>query len=91
VASRVQTGTADFTSTVREMSSFTLAAGADAATVNLRENTVGGEIKYVVKAAASATVHLDFADPVRGDASGDVWFVDLAAGTSPQMTIAGTG
>ena len=91
MAARVETGTADFTSTIREMSSFTLTAGVDAAVVNLRENTVAGEIKYVVKAAIATTVHLDFANPVRGDADHDVWFVDLSSGTTPQMTIAGTG
>lgn len=87
---KVETGTADFASTIREMSSFTLTAGADAAEVNLRENVVGGEIKYKVKAALGTTVHLDFAIPVRCDIGTDVWFVDLAAGTTPQMTIAGT-
>ena len=87
---KVETGTADFTSTIREMTSFTLTAGADAAEVNLREAVVGGEIKYKVKAPIATTVHLDFSSPVRCDLGTDVWFVDLAAGTTPQMTIAGT-
>ena len=91
MSARIETGTADFTSTIREMSSFTLTGGADAAVVNLRENTVAGEIKFVVKAALNTTVHLVFDEPVRGDADHDVWFVDLVSGTTPQMSIAGTG
>lgn len=87
---KVETGTADFASTIREMTSFTLTGGADAAVVNLRENVVGGEIKYVVKAGIAETVHLNFSTPVRCDIGTDVWFVDLASGTTPQMTIAGT-
>jgi hypothetical protein len=88
---KVQTGTADFASTIREMSSFTLtASGTDAAVVNLRENTVGGAIKFVVKAAISTTTHLDFSTPVRCDNAAQIWYVDLSTGTAPQMTIAGT-
>jgi hypothetical protein len=72
------------------MSSFTLTAGANAAVVNLRENTVGGAIKFVVKAAIDTTVHLNFSKPVRCDNAAQVWYVDLSSGTTPQMTIAGT-
>lgn len=85
---KAETGTADFTSTITAMTGFTLTGGADAATVNLREGSVGGTIKYVVKAAINTTVHLSFDDPVRTSTAG-VWFVDLSAGTTPQMTITG--
>lgn len=87
---KVQTGTADFTSTIREMSSFTLTGGADAAEVHLKQNTSGGAVKFVVKAAINTTVHLAFHNPVRCDDNSHVWFVDLIGGTTPQMTIAGT-
>ena len=87
-----ETGTADFTSTITEMRSFTLTGGADAAVVNLREATVGGTIKFVVKAAIATTTHLDFPDSVLCSTSSgaeQVWFVDLSSGTTPQMTITG--
>jgi hypothetical protein len=87
---KVQTGTADFASTIREMSSFTLTAGTNAAVVNLRENTVAGAIKYVVKAAIDTTTRLNFSTPVRCDNAAQIWYVDLVSGTTPQMTIAGT-
>jgi hypothetical protein len=87
--SQVMTGTADITSTFRQMDAFTLTAGADAAVVNLREGTVSGDIKYVVKAAIATTVHLFFGEGgVRTD-DGTVWFVDLSSGTTPQMSITG--
>jgi len=89
---RVETGTADFTSTIQQMSAFTLTGGADAAVVNLREATVGGTIKYIVKAAINTTVHVPFPDPVATSTSSgnpQVWFVDLVSGTTPQMTITG--
>lgn len=87
--SMAQTGTADFASAFRTMRSFTLTAGADAATVNLREGgAVGGDIKFVVKAAINTTVHLDFGEGVRTD-DNLPWYVDLSAGTTPQMTITG--
>lgn len=87
-----ETGTADFTSTITDMTAFTLTAGADAAVVNLREATVGGTIRYVVKAAIATTVHLPFTPPALcNTASGlkQVWFIDLSSGTTPQMTITG--
>lgn len=87
--STAQTGTADFASLFTTMTEFTLTGGADAATVNLREGSVTGDIKFVVKAAINTTVHLHFGDGgVRTD-DNSVWFVDLSAGTTPQMSIAG--
>lgn len=85
---RSATGTADFDSLITNMNTFTLTAGADAAVVNLREGTVGGTIKFVVKAAIAGTTHVVFPDPVTS-ASGS-WYVDLSSGTTPQMTITGS-
>jgi hypothetical protein len=82
-----ETGTADFASTCTQMTAFVLTGGADAAVVNIREGSVGGTIKYVVKAAALLTVPLRFDEPVVS-ASGP-WFVDLVSGTTPQMTVVG--
>ena len=83
-----QTGTADFASTFEVMTSFTVST-TDATTVNLREGgAVGGDINYVVKAAANTTEHLDLGDGVRTD-DGLPWYVDLVSGTTPQMTITG--
>jgi hypothetical protein len=81
---RVETGTADFQSTVISMNAFDLAAGADAAVVNL---TDGSTTKFVVKAAINTTTHLDFPRPVTSRVGG--WIVDLQSGTTPQMTITG--
>lgn len=84
-----QTGTADFASTFSTMVAFTLSTGADAAVVNLREGSVGGTIKYIIKnATAQTTVHCPFDEGVTS-ASGP-WFVDLVSGTTPQMTITGS-
>lgn len=88
MAARVETGTADFASTITSMNSFTLTATADAAEVNLRQGVVGGTIKFVVKAPIATTTHLKFPDGVETD-NDTVWFVDLVAGTTPQMTITG--
>lgn len=84
-----QTGTADFTSNYTRMTEFTLTGGADAATVNLREGSLAGDIKYVVKAAINTTVHLHFGDDGVMTDDRTVWAVDLSAGTTPQMTITG--
>jgi hypothetical protein len=70
------------------MSSFTLTAGADAATVNLRENTVAGEIKYVVKAALTRR-RIGSSRTRCAAMRTTMWVVDLSAGTMPQMTNAG--
>jgi hypothetical protein len=82
-----ETGTADFQSTFKRMASFTLTAGADAAVVNLREGSVSGTIKFVVKAAIQGTTHLDF--PIFVSSATGNWYVELASGTTPQMTITG--
>jgi hypothetical protein len=82
-----ETGTADFASTCTLMSAFVLTGGGDAAVVNIREGSVSGTIKFIVKAATLVTVPLSFPEPV-ASASG-VWFVDLVSGTTPQMTIVG--
>jgi hypothetical protein len=84
----VQTGTADFATATNALDSFTLTAGADAAVVNLREGSVTGAIKFVVKAAIQATTHLSFPHGAR-TSDGSVWFVDLVSGTTPQMTTVG--
>jgi len=90
MAKKAETGTADITSTITKMTSFTLTGGADAATVNLRATSVAGTIFYVVKAAINTTVHLNFGeDGVQASAGGTNWYVDLSAGTTPQMTITG--
>jgi hypothetical protein len=90
---RVETGTADFTSTVTDMYSFTLTTGVDAAVVNLREATVGGTIRFIFKnVVAQTTAHFTFPKAATCNiASGNkqVWFVDLSSGTTPQMTITG--
>lgn len=84
-----RTGTADFNSPFKVMTGFTLTGGADAATVNLREGgAVTGTLRYVVKAAINTTTRLHFGDGVRTE-DGLTWFVDLDAGTTPQMTIEG--
>ena len=80
--------TANFDSGYKVMTAFTLTAGTDAATVNLRQGSATGPIKYVVKAAAGATVHLDFSDGVR-TTDGSTWYVNLSAGTTPEMAITG--
>ena len=90
----VETGTADFQSTITNMSGFTFTGGVDAAVVNLREGGVGGTIKYIVKSAINTTTHLDFSGaPVRCNNSAgapQLWYVDLVSGTTPQMSITGT-
>ena len=83
-----ETGTADFQSTITDMTSFTLSAGVDAAVVNLREGSVAGTIKFIVKCAViQDSRHINFGEAVTS-ASG-AWFVDLVSGTTPQMTITG--
>lgn len=81
-----ETGTADFASTFTRMSAFALTTNADAAVVNLREGSVSGTIRYVVKnPVVQSTFVMEFPKDVVS-ASG-VWFVDLVSGTTPQMTI----
>lgn len=82
-----ETGTADFQSTFQRMSAFTVTGGGDAVVVNLREGSVTGTIKFVVKTATLVTTHLNFPMPVTS-LTGN-WFVDLVSGTTPQMTIVG--
>lgn len=82
------TGTADFNSGLTKLNAVTVTGGADAATVNIREGSVSGTIKYVVKAAINTTVHLYFGEDGVESASG-AWFVDLSAGTTPQMSVTG--
>lgn len=82
------TGTADFNSGFTTLKAVTVTGGADAATVNIREGSVSGTIKFVVKAAINTTTHLYFGEDGVESASG-AWFVDLSAGTTPQMSVTG--
>lgn len=80
-----ETGTADFQSTMSRFSSFVLTAGADAATVSLREGSSSGTVRFVVKAALNTTEQISFGTPIVSQTGN--WYVDLTAGTTPQMTI----
>ena len=82
------TGTADFSTGFTRLFGVTVTAGADAATVNVREGSVAGTIKYVIKTPASTTRQLTFGTEGVESATG-AWFLDLTAGTTPQMSATG--
>jgi hypothetical protein len=84
-----ETGTASFQSGISRVTGFVLTTGADAAVVNLREGSVSGTIKFVVKnVTANTTVSVPLSDDGVVSGSGN-WYVQLSSGTTPQMTIVG--
>jgi uncharacterized protein YcnI len=87
LADKAETFTADGQSNITLLSAVSMNTAGTALTVDLREGSAGGTIKYTFQVPINSSLHVPFPEGVLS-ATG-AWYVDVTGGATPRVTVTG--